>query len=103
MALEFPAECYLLADKGYANRYPLMSPFGEIAVRRNPGNLILNKTISIYRARIEHVIAVFKTYRCISSRYWRNDRWLLPVASEVCAALANRKINLAQFVRGHDS
>ena len=34
--LDFPVECYLLADKAYPNGHPLMTPYTAVQVRRQP-------------------------------------------------------------------
>ena len=34
--LDFPNGCYLLADKAYPNRHPLMTPYKDAQIRRQP-------------------------------------------------------------------
>ena len=104
-ALDFPINVYLLADAGYANQYPLMTPYQgpALQLQAQQNNIVMrmfNLTMKSYRARVEHCIRNLKTYRCLSSRYWRHERWMLPVAAEVCAALSNRHFKLCRNVRG---
>jgi DDE superfamily endonuclease/Helix-turn-helix of DDE superfamily endonuclease len=79
--LPFPQECVLLADKIYANGYPLMTPFTTAQLRRKRGNdrhkaLRLNRYIARHRIAVEHSIAELKTYRCVNS-VWRHPRHML--------------------------
>lgn len=94
-ALPFPPECYLLADGGYANGYPLVTPF-----RRNQMNgpnvidkRIFNRLLKSSRIYVEHCLGFCKTYSAISTR-WRHPRWLFPAVAETCTFLAQRHIEL---------
>lgn len=99
--LDFPQNTYLLADAGYANRYPLLTPYQNPALLANVNRQLFNKIMKSYRSLVEHRIRDLKTYRCLSSRYWRHARWMLPITAEVCAALTNRHFGLCREVRGH--
>ena len=100
--LIFPEDCYLLADCGYANAYPLMTPYEQPALAEGPIRLMFNKAHKYHRASVEHVIGQLKSYTALNSRHWRHERWMLPVVCEICAALTNRRLRTFKFVRGRD-
>ena len=96
--LNFPEDCYLLADKIYPNTPPLITPF-----RRNqmdgPGERhFFNHIHSSYRVTAEHTISYFKTFAAVKGVY-RHQRHLMPVVADICASLAQRHILLVEQLR----
>ena len=68
--LDFPDGCYLLADKAYPNRHPLMTPYKAAQIRRQPPHRQalcrrFNRNHSKIRVYVEHIVRQLKIYRCI--------------------------------------
>ena len=99
--LHFPENLCLLADSIYPNQYPLLTPFRNNQVYDG----LDRQDISLFnlchrrcRITVEHAISYFKTYAVMKGPY-RHERWFLPVISNVCAALAHRRIVVNQQLR----
>ena len=96
--LQLPNECYLLADKGYANQYPLITPYKRNQMDGLPNDQLqtmrlFNTEHAAHRVVIEHVIRRMKTYRSVGLifRHSLND---MPMVADICAFLAQRNMNL---------
>lgn len=95
---DMPAGVVLLADKGYADVAPLLTPFRAAQIRRMPRQdkrlaRRFNSKLSKYRIIVEHTIKHVKTYQAVGS-IWRHPRWFQPVVVELCTFLAQRHIVL---------
>lgn len=101
-ALDLPPGAILLADQGYPDIEPLVTPFRQQQTRRM-GVLQkrraqkFNRRLGHYRVSVEHTIKHVKTYRAIGS-LWRHPRWFQPIVVELCTFLAQRHIELFQTV-----
>lgn len=98
LPLDFPPNCELLADKGYAARAPLRTMWRQVHLIRMPGRLQRaayrqNRNHKRYRVKVEHVIKIIKDYRA-SRNIWRHPRWFQPVIFELCAFMAERHLRL---------
>ena len=76
--LPFPDDLYLLRNKIYPNRHPIMTPYTRQQVAAEPANLQekcckMNKLITEYRVKVEHAIGDIKRYN-ILGRLWRHKR-----------------------------
>ena len=96
--LDFPAEAYLLADKIYPSRYPLVTPFSAAQILRKPLNerpmcRRLNRKMSKRRIVVEHTIRNLKLFRVIGTLY-RHPRRKVVMIVEICAGLAHRRARL---------
>lgn len=93
--LPFPADCYILGDRGYANRYPIITPYR--ANQMQPPNVedkvLFNREVCAHRIFVEHVMSFIKTYNAVSNLY-KHPRWLMPIIVETCAFLAQRHLLL---------
>jgi hypothetical protein len=100
--LDFPSgDCYLLADKIYPSRAPLLKPFSVQQIARAPDDVKrrkmrkLNRKMCARRVYVEHVIGRLKNYCVISSMYtYRNSRLCLSSIVELCAGLSVRSVEL---------
>ncbi|XP_053390139.1 uncharacterized protein LOC128553052 [Mercenaria mercenaria] len=96
--LVFPHDCFLLGDKIYPNRYPIITPFSAGQVARRHGRdrrrcVKFNRYVSSCRIIVEHSIGELKTYRAVST-IWRHPRYLLPSVVVICAGLVCRRKEL---------
>ncbi|CAC5413927.1 unnamed protein product [Mytilus coruscus] len=97
-ALDFPPQCYILADSIYPNGYPLVTPFKSVEIIRQTRAEkrfrrkfnILHRNLRVY---VEHVIKEIKTFKVIGSLF-RHPRWKLSSIVELCAGLAKRRADL---------
>ena len=95
---DFPDDCYILADKAYPNRHPLMTAYRAAQVRlRQAGRprrlcRLFNRTHSQLRVYVEHVIRQLKIYRVIGSLF-RHPRWKMTAIVDICAGLATRRVD----------
>ena len=76
--LPFPDDLYLLGNKIYPNRHPIMTPYTRQQVAVEPANLQqncrkMNKLITEYRVKVEHSIGDIQRYN-ILGRLWRHKR-----------------------------
>lgn len=99
--LDFPPDCYLLGDRGYANRYPIITPFrrNQLAAE-GPGRnaqLINNEELSRVRVKVEHTISFLKTYRAVSQLY-QHSREFQPIIADLCGFLAERRLQLLRNI-----
>ncbi len=95
--LPFPGHLRLLADSIYPNQYPLLTPYKAIAMRNvdileKRRRRRVNKRIRSRRVYVEHIIKDLKTFRVVTGIH-RNRRELFPSIVELCAGLAQRKID----------
>ena len=101
--LDFPPDCFLLGDKGYANRYPVIAPFRQNNVRAAGVNAVGKKLYNTEHAKVriivEHTISYIKRYRAVKECY-RHERFMQPIVTDVCAFLAQRQIELGINIRG---
>lgn len=75
----------LLADKAYIGEWQILTPF------RKPETLqemAFNKYLSALRMPVEHVFALFKAWKCLSTP-WRHSLLLHPVVFYVIAQIVN--------------
>ena len=99
---DLPVGVSLLADKGYADVAPLLTPFRAIQIRRMPRDeqrlaRKFNRKHSKCRILIEHTIKHVKTYQAVGS-LWRHPRWFQPIVVELCTFLAQRHIVLFENI-----
>ena len=97
-AYDMPRGTVLLADKGYGDFVPLLTPFRAAQIRRMPMHQQrrarkFNRKLSQCRVIVEHTIKYVKTYQAVGS-LWRHPRWFQPVIVELCTFLAQRHIVL---------
>lgn len=99
---DMPAGVVLLADQGYADIAPLLTPFRAVQIRRM-GRIDkrrarrFNKNLSRCRIIVENTIKYIKTYRAVSS-IWRHPRWFQPIVVELCTFLAQRHVVLFEEI-----
>ncbi|CAC5385214.1 unnamed protein product [Mytilus coruscus] len=97
-ALDFPPQCYILADSIYPNGYPLVTPFKSVEIiRQTRAEKRFRRKFNILhrnrRVYVEHVIKEIKTFKVIGSLF-RHPRWKLSSIVELCAGLAKRRADL---------
>lgn len=93
--LDFPPDLYILGDKIYPNRYPILTAFTAAQLARRHGMqlrkcLKFNRYLTSYRVCVEHAIARLKSYKAISS-VWRHSRRMLVKTVHICAGLTCRR------------
>ncbi|CAC5418870.1 unnamed protein product [Mytilus coruscus] len=98
-ALDFPPQCYILADSIYPNGYPLVTPFKSVEIiRQTRAEKRFRRKFNILhrnrRVYVEHVIKEIKTFKVIGSLF-RHPRWKLSSIVELCAGLAKRRADLS--------
>lgn len=95
--LDFPANCYLLADSIYPNERPLITPYkARNGLRQNQEMRRQIKFKLFHRRRrvyVEHVFKELKIYRVIGALY-RHPRWEFAAIVKLCAGLAKRRADL---------
>ena len=96
--LHLPHELYILADKGYPEQYPLLTPWREAAIAGRQQRQLFNLELHRVRVRIEHCIRRMKEYGAVH-HIWRHQRWMFPIVTELCACLAQRHILLPNTTR----
>ena len=79
LPLNFPEDCFILADKIYANKYPIVTPFKRQQLRAKPRrerrkSRKVNRRIGECRVYVEHAIRKLKGYRVLGTM-WRHPRW----------------------------
>lgn len=95
---DMPHGVVLLADKGYADVVPLLTPFRAGQIRRMARHdqrraRRFNYKMSKCRIIIEHTIKHLKSYRSIGT-IWRHPRWFQPLVVELCTFLFQRHVVL---------
>ena len=100
--LEMPDNCYLLADKAYVNRHPFIVPYRRhefvgVAPREMRRRRKFNRALSAKRVYVEHLIKELQTYRVIGTLL-RHPRWQLENLVELCAGLAQRRLEFFESV-----
>jgi len=98
LVLDIPRECYILGDCIYASRHPVITPFTQAQLRRQPRNQrrqsrSLNRRIRRRRVYVEHIIKLIKLYQIISTLY-RHSREDISKIVCLCAQLAARRARL---------
>lgn len=98
LSLDFPVNAFLLADKGYPDVQPLLTPFRQAQIRRlgrrdRRRAVHFNRELSRKRVKVEHIFKYLKDYNCVAG-IWRQERWFLPIVVELCVFLAERHITL---------
>lgn len=93
--LDFPPNHYLLADKIYPSRYPLITPFSAAQILRRPLQeravcRRFNRKLSKRRMIVEHTIRNVKLFRVIGTLY-RHPRRTVVTIVELCAGLSYRR------------
>ena len=90
--LIFPEELYLLADKFYPNRTPVLTSYTSAQLARRQlverTHRKFNSLIRKHSIRVEHAIVDLKTYKYVGS-LWRHPVDML--SSTVCASLVCRR------------
>lgn len=101
-ACDMPRGTVLLADRGYGDFVPLLTPFWAAQIRRMPMHQQwrvrkFNRKLSQCRVIVEHTIKYVKKYQAIGA-LWRHPRWFQPVIVELCTFLAqNTQCSLILF------
>ena len=95
---DMPPDAVLLADKGYGDIPPLLTPFRAAQIRRLPRHVQrmarrFNRRLLRCRIIIEHTIKHVKTYQAVGS-IWRHPRSFQPIVVELCTFLAQRHVVL---------
>ena len=95
---DMPHGAVLLADKGYGDVVPLLTPSRAAQIRPMPRHhqrlaRRFNRKMSKCRIIIEHTIKHLKTYQAIGT-IWRHPRWFQPVVVELCTFLGQRHVVL---------
>ena len=98
MPNSLPDNTYILADRGYPNEEPLLTPWRRQRLNGHPDRRFFNQELASCRQIVEHSIARFKEYRIISTLY-RHRREDAQRVMELCAALAERHIRLSRAIR----
>ena len=93
-----PPNAYIMADKGYPNEEPLLTPWRRQRLIGNPERRFFNQEFSRCRESVEHSIKRFKEYKAVSN-LWRHTRANAAIIMELCATLAQRHILLTQVIR----
>ena len=93
--LHFPPNNYLLADKIYPSRYPLITLFSAAQILRRPlyeraACRRFNGKLSKRRMIVEHAIRNLKLFRVIGTLY-RHPRRKVVMIVELCAGLSDRR------------
>ncbi|VDI45215.1 Hypothetical predicted protein [Mytilus galloprovincialis] len=93
--MDFPNNCYILADSIYPNEYPLVTPFKSVDIVRAPRReqRRRRKFNALHRKRrvyVEHIMKEFKTFRVVGSLY-RHPRWQMASIVELCVGLSQRR------------
>ena len=95
--LHLPLGLYILADKGYLEQYPLVTPWCEAAAAGRPQRGLYNLELRRVRVKIEHCIRRIKEYGALH-HIWRHERWMFPIVAELCAFLTQRHIVLSNVI-----
>lgn len=98
LPLNFPPDCYLLGDKIYANRYPVVTPFKRHQLRNKTRRerrkcQKVNRRIGECRIYVEYAICKLKGYRVLGTM-WRHPRCKINQTVELCAGLVERRYHL---------
>ena len=93
-----PPNAYILADKGYPNEDPLLTPWRRQRLDGHPDRQLFNQELGRLRESVEHSIKRFKEYKIVSN-LWRHERALAVRVMELCASLAQRHIVLTRVIR----
>ncbi|CAG2210778.1 unnamed protein product [Mytilus edulis] len=93
--LPFPDELFLLGDKIYQNRHPVLTAYTRQQIIRKPRNMQrkcrkLNRLITHYRVKVEHAIGELKKYKVMGT-LWRHPRQRLTSVVTICAAFVCRR------------
>ena len=96
--LNFSPDCYLLGDKIYPNRYPILTPYTRPQVDRKARHMRLkcikfNSKLNEYRLLIERTIGALKRFRVLGT-LWRHPRRKLKRVFNICAGLVCRRADL---------
>lgn len=96
--LPFPLDCFILGDKIYPNRYPIITPFSQhqIVTRNHQEQRKrrkFNKIVSSYRTLVERTICKLKKYKILSS-VWRHPRTKLAYVVDIVEGLVCRQYHL---------
>ena len=98
LTLDVPQGVLFLADKGYPDIEPLLTPFRQVQIRRlgqrqrNKARRF-NREHSRRRIKIEHIFKNLKDFKCTTG-VWRHPRWLQPSVIELCTFLTERRLTL---------
>ena len=76
--IPFPDDLYLLGNKLYPIRHPIMTPYTRQQIVLEPANLQqkcrkMNKFITEYRVTVENAIGYLKRYNVLG-KLWRHKR-----------------------------
>ena len=93
--LPFPRETFILGDKIYPCRYPLITGFTAAQIRTQSPleierRLVFNENVKIHTVYIEHVVGQMKTFKVIGSLY-RHSRRRMSEVVKLCAGLSQRQ------------
>lgn len=96
--LPFPLDCFILGDKIYPNRCPIITPFSQhqIVTRNHQDQRKrrkFNTIVSFYRTLVERTICKLKKYKILSS-IWRHPRTKFAYGVDIVAGLVCRQYPL---------
>lgn len=102
LTLDIPLGVVFLADKGYPDNLPLLTPFRQAQMRIMNNRdrrraMQFNRELSRKRIKIEHIFKNLKDFKCTTG-IWRHPRWLLPSVIELCTYLTERRLTLFEQV-----
>ncbi|CAG2186789.1 unnamed protein product [Mytilus edulis] len=90
LQLDFPENLFIVADKIYANRYQLMTPYKRHQLRHKTRRdrdqcKKQNSRIGECKVNVEHAICrLIKCYKVLGTM-WRHPRWRITQIIELCA------------------
>lgn len=98
MTLDIPPDCFLLGDCIYPSAHPVITPFTNAQILRQPLHnqhtlRVFNRTLRKYRIFVEHVIYCIKKFTVIGTLY-RHRREIMSRIVCLCACLAHRRAKL---------
>lgn len=101
LELDFPPNYVILADKIYADRAPIVTPYRRHQLRRKTPRekrkcKKFNRRMSTCRVYVEHAIRRLKTFRVVGT-LWRHRRNELNQIVELCAGLVERQHDLFSY------
>ena len=88
--LPFPAWGKLLADGGFPDVPPLITPWRAPRLVGHPLRQLMNSDLAFYRSTVEHSIGDLKVFASATDVY-RNRRAFQPVIVETVYSLSTRR------------
>ncbi len=97
--VQIPRNVFLLGDQAFPNGWPIISPYKANQIRAVRGTplhaqrVAVNKTIRMYRPRVENCIADVKHYEVLHHMY-RHDRATQAMICDIIGGLTNRRLQM---------